>query len=271
MVTKTTLRTSLGRTHHCRRRERRRGPAVPRPSGPRSAPRSKPRPARRRRLARAPGEAHEREERDRAPTRSSFQRIFPHATLFARTDFRLQLVPRGAALDPPGRGSATRHLGQGDLPGGDADLRQFLATRDARRRTACSPRSSPPSLPLPPRCLRRPRGRAHPEPGRGDEGRGPNTKTESRWYGYQTLASDAAAVALLPAMSAGSDSEPVSTTAGVLGLATYAVAPAIIHGVHGHPGKAVGDTAIPDPRPSSAWASARSSGPRSTRPRTTRA
>lgn len=79
-----------------------------------------------------------------------------------------------------------------------------------------------------------------PSPDAETKAEGPTPKTESRWYGYQTLASDAAAVALF-AMSAGSDSEPVSTTAGVLGLATYAVAPAIIHGVHGHPGKAVGD------------------------------
>lgn len=68
-------------------------------------------------------------------------------------------------------------------------------------------------------------------------------KTESRWYGYQTLASDAASVAFV-AISASSDSKPVATVSGVMGLATFAIAPGVIHGLHGHTGKAVGDVAI---------------------------
>lgn len=68
-------------------------------------------------------------------------------------------------------------------------------------------------------------------------------KTESRWYGYQTLATDAAAVAFL-AISASADSKPAANVSGVMALGTYAIAPAVIHGIHGHAGKAVGDVAI---------------------------
>lgn len=67
--------------------------------------------------------------------------------------------------------------------------------------------------------------------------------TESSWYGYQTLSTDAAAIALV-AIGATSDSTPVKGATGVMGVATYAIAPAVIHGVHGHAGKAVGDVAI---------------------------
>ena len=63
-------------------------------------------------------------------------------------------------------------------------------------------------------------------------------KTESQWYGYQTLGVDGLALgvgALAPSSGAG-----FATAA----ITTYLVGAPVIHLVHGSPGKALGDLAI---------------------------
>lgn len=67
---------------------------------------------------------------------------------------------------------------------------------------------------------------------------------QKRWYGYQTLATDAASVALLGLAIAADDNGTAQTGFLVASGATYAIAPGVVHGVHGNPGRAVGDVAI---------------------------
>jgi hypothetical protein len=69
----------------------------------------------------------------------------------------------------------------------------------------------------------------------------PETPTldDPTWYGWQTLLADGAAAALVAGGLASGRS--VVTAAGV---ASFALTPGVIHGVHGHPGKAAGDIAV---------------------------
>jgi hypothetical protein len=68
-------------------------------------------------------------------------------------------------------------------------------------------------------------------------------KTETRWYGYQTLAADGSALAFV-ALSGAVSNDGAKTGFGLAALGSYAIAPAIIHAVNGHPWRGVGDAAI---------------------------
>jgi hypothetical protein len=81
-----------------------------------------------------------------------------------------------------------------------------------------------------------PRRAAPPPPPADDEDERPKP---GQWYGYQTLAVDAASLALA-AMS-------VRTGSGALGLAslgTYVIGPPIVHFAHGHVGKGFADLGL---------------------------
>ncbi len=66
---------------------------------------------------------------------------------------------------------------------------------------------------------------------------------ESHWYGYQTLAVDAAALGLY-ALSGTADGTTAGSVLGTTGVVAYAVVPGVIHLAHHSPGKAVGDLAL---------------------------
>ena len=79
-------------------------------------------------------------------------------------------------------------------------------------------------------------------------------KPERPWYGWQTLATDGAAIALLvgtaSAAAAADVSEgPVFTTGYTLGLATYALGGPVIHFAHGSPWRGLASFGIRVPVP----------------------
>jgi hypothetical protein len=73
-------------------------------------------------------------------------------------------------------------------------------------------------------------------------------QTESRWYGYQTLATDGAALAF-GLLSAKTDGATPRGIFGTLALGSYLAGGPIVHLGNGHPGKALGSfglrTAVP--------------------------
>lgn len=71
----------------------------------------------------------------------------------------------------------------------------------------------------------------------------PQTETK-RWYGYQTLATDAGALALLGLAIAADDGSTSQVGFLAASGATFVGAPAVVHGLHGNPGRAVGDVAL---------------------------
>jgi hypothetical protein len=64
----------------------------------------------------------------------------------------------------------------------------------------------------------------------------------TRWYGGPAVAADVAEVALLYAMSR--DHSPGATKAAELLLLSTLVSGAVVHGLHGHPGRAAGSVAL---------------------------
>lgn len=76
----------------------------------------------------------------------------------------------------------------------------------------------------------------------GAKAEAPKKKMEV-WYGYQTLTADGSAL-ILGILSGASDSGGAQVGFAVASLVSYAVIPSVIHGVHGHPGRAAGDAAI---------------------------
>lgn len=66
--------------------------------------------------------------------------------------------------------------------------------------------------------------------------------TRRRWYGWQTLISDGIGLGLL-AGGASSDSD-AGATLGISGMFVYGLGTPIIHGAHGHVGRAFGSLAL---------------------------
>lgn len=67
----------------------------------------------------------------------------------------------------------------------------------------------------------------------------PTDETSSRWYGWQTLATDGAAVALVLASiaTAGGSGDSASGACGVGAVGVYALGAPAVHFVHGNPGR----------------------------------
>jgi hypothetical protein len=79
-------------------------------------------------------------------------------------------------------------------------------------------------------------------------------KPERRWYGWQTIATDGAAIALFTGTAfaaAATDvpEGPLVTTGYSLGLATYALGGPIVHFAHGNPWRGLGSFGIRVPVP----------------------
>ncbi|MBX3227110.1 MAG: hypothetical protein KIT84_35760 [Labilithrix sp.] len=66
---------------------------------------------------------------------------------------------------------------------------------------------------------------------------------ETEWYGWQTIALDASALALV-AIGAGADNAERAFPFGVAGYGTYLLGAPIVHVVHDHVGRAFGDLGI---------------------------
>jgi hypothetical protein len=71
-----------------------------------------------------------------------------------------------------------------------------------------------------------------------------NGEPEENWYGWQTLTTDGAALALLLAAGATTQSSNAAGAFGLASLGTYALGGPIVHLTHDRPGTAVGDLVV---------------------------
>jgi hypothetical protein len=70
-------------------------------------------------------------------------------------------------------------------------------------------------------------------------------EVERRWYGWQTLVSDAISVVLLAAaVDSGGDEDGVQGGLAGIGILGYAVGAPLVHAGHGHAGKALGSVSL---------------------------
>jgi hypothetical protein len=112
---------------------------------------------------------------------------------------------------------------------------------------ASAQEASPPRRPWDPP----PAGEPAPPPERPwDDPPSAQPRLERRWYGWQTLTTDAAAIALLVGTFAVTESDdtsiigPLPTTTYTLGVLSYALGGPIIHFAHKNPGRGFGSFAL---------------------------